>query len=70
MTIYEVGTLALSATATLFAALAYIAPVKAPAPGPSVTPPTCRPGSAIKAIALLVEPRGVGIALSPKNARC
>lgn len=40
MTIYEVATLALSATATLFAALAYLAPVKAPAPGPSVTPPT------------------------------
>jgi len=40
MTIYEAATLALSATATLFAALAYLAPVKAPAPGPSVTPPT------------------------------
>ena len=40
MTIYEVATLALSATATLFAALAYLAPVKAPTPGPSVTPPT------------------------------
>jgi hypothetical protein len=40
MTIYEVGTLALSATATLFAALAYIAPVKAPAPGAQCHSPT------------------------------
>lgn len=40
MTIYEAATLALSATATLFAALAYLAPLNAPTPGPSITPPT------------------------------
>lgn len=40
MTPYKAATLALRATATIFAALTYLAPVKAPAPGPSVTPPT------------------------------
>lgn len=40
MTPYKAATLALSATATLFAALAYLAPLKAPAAPASVTPPT------------------------------